>query len=107
MWAGQVYVGVVSWDLPEFEIGYVADAGHEGRGYVAEAVWAVLRWVFADLGRTGAPGMRRTNVRSARVAERCGFTLEGRLRQNHRNPDGTLSDTLLYGLLRGERKEPA
>jgi RimJ/RimL family protein N-acetyltransferase len=75
---------------------------------VAEAVRAVLRWAFAHLG---AGRLRlecdASNVRSARVAERCGFTLEGRLRRSHRNPDGTLSDSLLYGLLRDERKEPA
>ena len=38
---------------------------------------------------------------SARVLEKVGFTLEGRLRQNERFK-GRRWDTLLYGLLRVE-----
>jgi len=43
-----------------------------------------------------------TNVRSRRVAERCGMVLEGHFRENKRNRDGTLSGTLHFGLLRRE-----
>jgi ribosomal-protein-serine acetyltransferase len=43
-----------------------------------------------------------TNLRSARVAERCGFTREGCLRETHANPQGGFSGDLLYGILRGE-----
>ena len=41
------------------------------------------------------------NAPSIRVAEKCGFTLEGRIRQGwfHR---GSWQDTLIYGLLRSE-----
>ena len=42
------------------------------------------------------------NVRSHRVAERCGMVKEGHIRENKKNPDGTLSGTLHYGLLRSE-----
>jgi aminoglycoside 6'-N-acetyltransferase len=104
-WTAQVYAGVVNWDRPELEIGYVADVDHEGRGYVTEAARAVIGWVFGPLG---AGRLRiecdAANTRSSRVAERCGFILEGRLRGNHRWPDGSITDTLLYGLLREEWK---
>jgi RimJ/RimL family protein N-acetyltransferase len=40
------------------------------------------------------------NARSKRVAERCGFLLEGCTRQDHRAPDGHLENSLHYGLLR-------
>ncbi len=43
-----------------------------------------------------------SNVRSYRVAERCGMVKEGHIRENKKNPDGTLSGTLHYGLLRSE-----
>ena len=43
-----------------------------------------------------------SNVRSHRVAERCGMVKEGHIRENKKNPDGTLSGTLHYGLLRSE-----
>jgi RimJ/RimL family protein N-acetyltransferase len=44
----------------------------------------------------------RINVRSRRVAERCGFVLEGHIRENKLNPDGTFSGSLYHGLLKSE-----
>jgi len=99
----QIYVGPVNWELPEFAIGYFADVDHEGRGYVTEAVRAALEFIFEYLK---AHRVRLecddTNVRSIRVAERCGMVQEAHFRENKRNPDGTLSGTLCFGLLRSE-----
>lgn len=101
--AAQVYVGPSNWDLPEFEIGYFVDKDHEGRGYVTEAVHAALWLVFEHLE---AQRVRLecddTNVRSYRVAERCGLVREGHIRANKRAPGGELTGTLHYGLLRSE-----
>jgi RimJ/RimL family protein N-acetyltransferase len=36
------------------------------------------------------------------VAERCGMVREGKLRENKRNPDGTYSNSLIFGLLKSE-----
>ena len=41
-------------------------------------------------------------MRSRRVAERCGFALEGHIRENKLNPDGTFSGSLYFGLLESE-----
>ena len=97
----QIYVGVVSWDTPEFEVGYIADVAHQGKGYVTEAVQAVLRSLFADFqAHRVSIHCSEENTRSLRVAERCGFVLEGRTREDHRAPDGHLENSLHYGLLR-------
>jgi ribosomal-protein-alanine N-acetyltransferase len=99
----QVYVGPVNWDVPEFEIGFFVDKDHEGRRYVTEAVRAAMGFIFRHLQ---AHRVRLecddTNVRSRWVAERCGMVLEGHIRENKRNVDGTLSGTLHFGLLRRE-----
>ncbi|UCF09923.1 MAG: GNAT family N-acetyltransferase [Candidatus Bipolaricaulota bacterium] len=99
----QVYVGPTDRKLPAYTIGFFADKDHEGMGYVSEAVRAVFRCLFHELG---AHRVRLecddSNVRSARVAERCGMVREGHLRENKRNPDGSLTGTLLYGLLRSD-----
>ncbi len=96
----QVYVGVVNWDLPEFEVGYFADVDHEGQGYVTEAVRAALHFIFEHLGaRRVSLRCDETNTRSQRVAERCGFVLEGHTREDKLWPGGTCTDTLHYGLL--------
>jgi RimJ/RimL family protein N-acetyltransferase len=99
----QVTVVPVDWEVPEFAIGFFVDVAREGQGYVTEAVRAVLPFVFEHLE---AHRVRMecddTNVRSRRVAERCGMVLEGHIRENKRNPDGTLSGTLHFRLLKRE-----
>jgi len=100
---GQVYIGPVNWALPEFSVGYFADEAHSGRGYIAEAVRGALGFIFRHLqARRVRLECDDTNAPSFRVAERAGFVREGHLRQNKLNPDGTVSGTLLYGLLRSE-----
>ncbi len=100
----QLYIGLVSPSVPEYALGYFGDVAHGGHGYVAEAVGVGLQICFELLG---AHRVRLEcddqNTRSAHVAERSGFKLEGHIRENHRHDDGTLSGTLHYGLLRHER----
>jgi ribosomal-protein-serine acetyltransferase len=99
----QIYVGPVDWNLPEFQIGYFADVYHEGRGYVTEAVKATLAVIFTQLNAHRVRlECNESNVRSIRVAERCHMTREGIFRENRRNPDGTYSNSLIYGLLESE-----
>ena len=99
----QVYVGPVNWALPEYEIGYIADVDHQGRGFVTEAVRATLRFVFEPLqAHRVRLECSDTNTRSYRLAERCGLVREGHVRENRREPDGTFSGTLFYGMLRRE-----
>lgn len=104
--AAQIYIGVVSWELPEFEIGYFVDCRYEGQGYVVEATRAAIDFCFNHLGAYRLRlGCNQTNLRSQKVAERCGFIREGFIRQTHPtilNPDQTFSGDYLYGLLRSE-----
>lgn len=99
----QIYIGVVKWDLPEFEIGYFADVDHEGRGFVTEAVKGALNWIFTCLG---AHRVRlecdETNVRSIKVAQLCGFTKEGHIRETKRNANGKYTGDVHYSLLKSE-----
>jgi len=101
--AAQVYIGPVDWDTPEFVIGYIADAAHEGQGYVSEAVQAALDFIFTYFqAHRISLHCDDANVRSWKLAERCGFKLEARLRENRRNPDGSFSTERVYGMLRSE-----
>jgi RimJ/RimL family protein N-acetyltransferase len=90
----------IDWAVPRFEIGYWVRRSLEGKGYVSEAVRALTRLAFGTLGAQRVEihcGHR--NLRSQRVAERCGFVLEGRLRNQRRETTGELRDTLVYALL--------
>ena len=99
----QIYIGVVNWDLPEFELGYFANVDHEGRGYVTEASKGALDFMFTHLGAYRVRLMcDDTNLRSARVAERCRMLQEAHIRENHKHADGSVSGTLQYGILKSE-----
>lgn len=99
----QIYLGRTNAELPEFVIGYFADIDQTGKGYVSEAVTAVVRELFAKV-RAHRIQIETddTNTGSIRVAEKCGFVREGHLRQNKKNPDGTISGTLYFGILKSE-----
>lgn len=90
----------VNWTVPRFEIGYWCRTSMVGHGYVSEAVVALTRFAFATL--SAARVEIRTdshNVRSWRIAERLGFTLEGVLQRDDRTVQGELRDTRLYAMI--------
>ena len=100
-WVGQFYIGPTNWDLPEYVIGYVADVAHERQGYISEAAQAVIQILFHQLGAIRVRAIcEQTNQRSYRVMERCGLQREGHFRHNKRLPDGSLTGTYYYAILR-------
>lgn len=73
--AGQIYLGPRE-KTGELEAGYVADLEHEGKGYITEALTAVLELVFTRVGVEKVwIHCSDHNPRSASVAQRCGFIL--------------------------------
>lgn len=82
-----------------YEIGYWAAKEHRGRGYVTEAVRAVARWAFTELGAVRLEWRAHLdNAGSRAVAQKAGFRMEGTLRAgiDHR---GTMLDCRIGGLL--------
>jgi RimJ/RimL family protein N-acetyltransferase len=89
-------------NLRQAEIGYTIAPAFQRQGYGAEAVRAVLRYLFEERGlhRVSAECDAR-NEASARLLERVGFTREG-LRRQHAWFKNEWADELLFGLLRAE-----
>jgi [ribosomal protein S5]-alanine N-acetyltransferase len=82
-------------------IGYVISRPYWRRGIATSAVGAMLGWGFElGLNRIEAT-INPDNARSIRVAEKLGFTREGRLR-DYRRMSGGFRDCYIYGLLRRE-----
>ncbi|HEX2171041.1 MAG TPA: GNAT family protein [Dehalococcoidia bacterium] len=83
-------------------IGYELDPRQWGRGYATEAMRAMLRFGFEELGlhRVWAWCIAE-NTASARALERLGLLCEGRQREQEWFK-GRWWDTLLYGILEGE-----
>lgn len=84
------------------ELGYVLARALWGRGYMSEALNALVDAAFGplDIRRLEAE-IDPANASSRRVLQRLGFKREGVLRERFVEKDG-FSDSELYGLLRRE-----
>lgn len=89
----------VRWELPSFEIGYWLRTAAAGRGYATEAVAALARTCFEELGAARVEVLcDPRNERSAAVARRVGFVHEGTLRQRILGVDGRPRDSHVFAL---------
>lgn len=84
-------------------IGYELHRDFWGKGYMTEALKAMVRCGFdqRELDVLSI-GHFTVNDRSARVIQKCGFHCEGVLRQAFRRFDGIVFDDVCYCLLREE-----
>lgn len=84
------------------EVGYALGRDYWGRGYMNEALMAVLKYAFEvlDLHRIEADVDPR-NAASIKTLERLGFQREGYLRERWQ-VNGEIQDAFFYGLLRRE-----
>jgi [ribosomal protein S5]-alanine N-acetyltransferase len=87
------------------EIGYELHPDHGGQGIMTEALSAVLRYGFNELGlhRIEANPLAG-NTASSKILLKLGFTYEGNLRQRHFFR-GHFEDQLYFGLLSHEQKD--
>ena len=82
------------------ELGYWLAEPYWGRGIVTMAVQAAVLYAFEELGlRRVYAEPYATNPASARVLEKAGFRLEGRLRASVFK-EGRVLDQLLYAIVR-------
>jgi RimJ/RimL family protein N-acetyltransferase len=96
---GAVGVHGIDFKNRKTEIGYWLAKSYWGKGIVVEAVNRVVEYLFLErrLQRVFAR-VWHPNTKSARVLEKAGFTLEGRLRRDtFRNR--RWMDVLLFGIL--------
>ncbi len=91
----------IDWRVPKTEIGFFIDVGYAGRGVGAKALKEFSSYCFSEHGfeklflRT-----HKSNMGARKIAEKCGFEIEGTLRKDYRTSSGELVDVLYYGLLK-------
>lgn len=85
------------------EIGYhIYHEEDKGKGYMKEAMAAVLKYGFHQMGLNRIEAMVGSqNLPSLKLMEHFGFTREGVLR-SHYCKNGILEDSVCFGLLRSE-----
>jgi RimJ/RimL family protein N-acetyltransferase len=88
----------IDWEVPKFEIGYWLRTSYTGQGYMTEAVARITEFAFDTLGAKRVEiHCDARNERSAAVARRLQFPLEGRLRNESRHhSSGNLRDELIF-----------
>jgi RimJ/RimL family protein N-acetyltransferase len=98
-------VGADSLDLGtshRAEIGYWLAKPYWGQRIMTDVVKAFIKYAFDELQLLKLTAhVFEFNISSARVLEKNGFKLEGRLRK-HLRKDGKLLDARFYGLLKEE-----
>jgi RimJ/RimL family protein N-acetyltransferase len=92
----------VDWDSRNFEVGYWIRTSCIGRGYMTEAVNGITDFVIHEFAANRIEIRCSTrNTRSAAVAERAGYILDGVLRRGMRGFDGEMHDCKVYAKVRG------
>ncbi|KAJ3062299.1 hypothetical protein HDU98_001817 [Podochytrium sp. JEL0797] len=92
----------VDWHSRYGSLGYWVVPSFEGKGMAKEAVSRLV-----ELGKSEF-GLERIailcdvlNSRSAGLAKRLGFTYEGTLRKEYMGPEGKLTDTFVFSIVKG------
>lgn len=88
----------IDWTVPKFEIGYWLRTSYVGQGYMTEAVQGITEFAFHVLkAKRVEIRCDVLNERSASVAQRLNFPLEGVLRcEDRHHISGDLRDTMIF-----------
>jgi len=95
---GNIVMWNIVWEIPKFEYGYWLRTSQTQHGYITEAVNALTRYCFLQLGVNRIEIKCETeNTRAILVPKRLGFQLDGILRSSTRAVlNNELTDTALF-----------
>ena len=98
--AGFLDLKNIDWSIPKSEMGCYIDEEYAGRGITTKAFSLFCEYCFREYKfkklflRT-----HQSNVSARRVAEKCGFEVEGIIRRDYKTTSGELVDLIYYGRL--------
>lgn len=90
----------IDWNIPKSETGCYIDEEYAGKGITAKAFEVFCEHCFKEYNfkklflRT-----HETNIAAQRIAEKCGFEIEGKIRRDYKTTSGELVDLIYYGRL--------
>jgi|SRR5580700_2233976 diamine N-acetyltransferase len=98
---GNVYLRNIDWVHRNAELHiFLAEEKHRGKGYGSAAIRLLIKHAFEDLGLVRIYLYTlASNIYAVKSYERCGFSLEGRLKR-HAFKNGVFEDILVMGLCR-------
>ncbi|MCY4541909.1 MAG: GNAT family protein [Rhodobacteraceae bacterium] len=87
-------------------LGYWVGSDYSRRGYMSEAMRAVVHYAFTELGLSRLEAAcLESNKPSRRLLERCGFKYEG-VAQSYLQIAGIWQNHVLYANMRSDRRGP-
>jgi len=98
----QIYYGATgikpaNLTIPSFEVGYWVNQHYAEKGFITEAMNALTRYLFDVLkAKRVEINCEENNIKSAKVAERLGFTLEGTLKNHRLDAKARVTHSLIY-----------
>jgi ribosomal-protein-serine acetyltransferase len=90
----------IDWNIPKSEVGCYIDEGYAGKGLVTKAFGLFCDFCFTEF-KFSKLFLRthHSNSSARRVAEKCGFEIEGTIRRDYKTSSGELVDLVYYGKL--------
>ena len=100
---GYLCVKTIDYRISKCELGYFTDEDYQGKGITSKMVSNALEFSFNELKLNKVfICTQEINFASQRVALKHNFKQEGILRDEFRNGDGELQNTVYFGLLKSE-----
>lgn len=103
---GSISIMGISEEYCSCMVGYNIGRLFWGKGFMTEALKAVINYLFKEIGMNRIEGRHNTlNPASGRVMQKSGMTLEGILRQVKVNKkNGEFYDLAVYSILKSDLK---
>ena len=100
---GYLCVKTIDYRISKCELGYFIDEDFQGKGITSKMVANALDFCFDELRMNKVfICTSEVNLASQRIALKHNFKQEGILRDEFRNGDGELQNTVYFGLLKSE-----
>ncbi|NLO09571.1 MAG: GNAT family N-acetyltransferase [Clostridiales bacterium] len=100
---GSIAVVQMSEDYEWFEVGYCLSRKHYNKGIMTEALKAIIRFSFLDVGVNRVQAFHHVgNSASGKVMLKSGMKYEGCLRQYIVNNQGVFVDCDFYGIVKSD-----
>jgi len=107
---GTIIGRIKAWDVNPYngylQLGYDIGEQHRCKGYMTEAVQAVIRYMLTEAQANRVfCSVRAGNTASRRVCEKAGMVLEGIMRHHYARQDGGYDDVCIYGIIKCDLEE--
>jgi RimJ/RimL family protein N-acetyltransferase len=103
---GYIDVKNIDWNIQKAEVGYFIDEKYAGMGVTRNALNLVINYFFNELKFVKLLlRISPHNEPSRRLAEKCGFIVEGTIRKDYKTTKGEIIDLIYYGRINHELKD--